>query len=49
MDEDDDSVFDRTVEWAIDNGVETATFHILTPYPGTALFQWWGASRCWPV
>src|SRR5207245_4070749 len=21
------------------NGVETATFHILTPYPGTALFQ----------
>ena len=39
MDEDDDSVFDRTVEWAIDNGVETATFHILTPYPGTALFQ----------
>src|SRR5437899_11076304 len=39
MDEDDDSVFDRTVEWAIANGVETATFHILTPYPGTALFQ----------
>jgi radical SAM superfamily enzyme YgiQ (UPF0313 family) len=39
MDEDDASVFDRTVEWAIDNGVETATFHILTPYPGTALFQ----------
>lgn len=39
MDEDDESVFDRTVEWAIDNGVETATFHILTPYPGTALFQ----------
>jgi radical SAM superfamily enzyme YgiQ (UPF0313 family) len=39
MDEDDESVFDRTVEWAIANGVETATFHILTPYPGTALFQ----------
>jgi radical SAM superfamily enzyme YgiQ (UPF0313 family) len=39
MDEDDESVFDRTVEWAIDNGMETATFHILTPYPGTALFQ----------
>jgi len=39
MDEDDDSVFDRTVEWAIENGVETATFHVLTPYPGTALFQ----------
>jgi len=37
MDEDDESVFDRTVEWAIGHGVETATFHILTPYPGTAL------------
>jgi radical SAM superfamily enzyme YgiQ (UPF0313 family) len=37
MDEDDESVFERTVEWAIRQGVETATFHILTPYPGTAL------------
>lgn len=39
MDEDDASVFDRTVAWAIREGIETATFHILTPYPGTALFQ----------
>lgn len=39
MDEDDDSVFDRTVEWAVSQGIETATFHILTPYPGTRLFQ----------
>jgi radical SAM superfamily enzyme YgiQ (UPF0313 family) len=37
MDGDDGSVFDRTVEWAIEHGIETATFHILTPYPGTAL------------
>jgi len=37
MDADDESVFDRTVEWAIEQGIETATFHILTPYPGTAL------------
>jgi radical SAM superfamily enzyme YgiQ (UPF0313 family) len=37
MDDDDESVFDRTVEWAIEQGIETATFHILTPYPGTAL------------
>jgi radical SAM superfamily enzyme YgiQ (UPF0313 family) len=37
MDDDDISVFDRTVEWAIRQGIETATFHILTPYPGTAL------------
>ena len=38
MDGDDEAVFDRTVEWAIDQGVETATFHVLTPYPGTALY-----------
>ena len=39
MDEDDPSVFERTVEWAVEQGIETATFHILTPYPGTALYQ----------
>jgi radical SAM superfamily enzyme YgiQ (UPF0313 family) len=38
LDEDDPSVFRRTVDWAVDNGLTTATFHILTPYPGTALF-----------
>jgi radical SAM superfamily enzyme YgiQ (UPF0313 family) len=39
MDDDDPSVFERTVEWAVTHGVETATFHILTPYPGTGLYQ----------
>lgn len=39
MDGDDESVFDRTVEWAIAQGIETATFHILTPYPGTQLYE----------
>jgi radical SAM superfamily enzyme YgiQ (UPF0313 family) len=39
MDADDASVFEQTVEWAVDQGIETATFHILTPYPGTALHQ----------
>ena len=39
MDGDDESVFERTVEWAIAQGIETATFHILTPYPGTALYR----------
>lgn len=39
LDEDDESVFERTVEWAIRHGIETATFHVLTPYPGTALHQ----------
>jgi radical SAM superfamily enzyme YgiQ (UPF0313 family) len=37
MDDDDATVFDQTVDWAIAQGIETATFHILTPYPGTAL------------
>jgi radical SAM superfamily enzyme YgiQ (UPF0313 family) len=39
MDGDDEGVFGRTVEWAIGQGIETATFHILTPYPGTALYS----------
>jgi radical SAM superfamily enzyme YgiQ (UPF0313 family) len=39
MDADDETVFERTVGWAIEQGIETATFHILTPYPGTALYQ----------
>lgn len=39
MDGDDATVFDRTVEWAVSNGIETATFHIMTPYPGTGLYQ----------
>src|SRR6188474_2172151 len=38
MDDDDEDVFERTVEWAIEHGLTTATFHIQTPYPGTALF-----------
>ncbi len=37
MDDDDESVFQRTVAWAIEHGITTATFHIQTPYPGTAL------------
>jgi len=37
MDGDDGSTFERTVEWAVAQGIETATFHILTPFPGTPL------------
>ena len=37
MDDDDDDVFKRTVDWAIDHGITTTTFHIQTPYPGTRL------------
>jgi radical SAM superfamily enzyme YgiQ (UPF0313 family) len=38
MDDDDEGVFRRTVDWAIAQGITTATFHIQTPYPGTKLF-----------
>jgi radical SAM superfamily enzyme YgiQ (UPF0313 family) len=37
MDDDGDDVFRRTVDWAIERGITTATFHIQTPYPGTGL------------
>jgi radical SAM superfamily enzyme YgiQ (UPF0313 family) len=37
MDDDGPDVFARTVDWAVENGVTTATFHIQTPYPGTRL------------
>jgi radical SAM superfamily enzyme YgiQ (UPF0313 family) len=37
LDDDQPDVFDRTVDWAISRSIETATFHIMTPYPGTAL------------
>ena len=37
MDDDGDDVFRRTVDWAIEHGITTATFHIMTPYPGTQL------------
>ena len=39
MDEDDPDVFERTVDWAVEQGIETSTFHILTPYPGTRLYE----------
>ena len=39
MDDDEGDVFRRTVDWAIERGITTATFHIQTPYPGTALYS----------
>jgi radical SAM superfamily enzyme YgiQ (UPF0313 family) len=39
LDDDDKDVFKRTVEWGIESGVTTSTYHILTPYPGTHLYQ----------
>jgi len=39
FDHDRPDVFHRTVEWIEANRLECATFHILTPYPGTPLFR----------
>jgi radical SAM superfamily enzyme YgiQ (UPF0313 family) len=38
MDEDGPDVFKRTVDWTVEHGITTATFHIQTPYPGTKLY-----------
>ncbi len=39
MDDDNEDVFSRTVDWAVKNSITTCTFHIMTPYPGTGLFK----------
>jgi Fe-S oxidoreductase len=39
LDDDKDNVFHETTGWAIESGITTATFHILTPYPGTELYS----------
>lgn len=39
FDHDRPDVFERTVQWIEANRLECATFHILTPYPGTPFFR----------
>ena len=39
MDHDDESVFERTLEFLEKTKIEYATFHILTPVPGTPLYR----------
>jgi radical SAM superfamily enzyme YgiQ (UPF0313 family) len=39
FDHDRPDVFARTAQWIEDCRLECATFHILTPYPGTPLFR----------
>lgn len=39
LDEDDNDVFKRTVDWGVKNSITTSTYHVLTPYPGTRLFK----------
>ena len=39
LDDDGPDVFKRTVDWGVQNALTTSTYHILTPYPGTKLYQ----------
>lgn len=39
FDHDDESVFEQTIDWVEQHRLECATFHLLTPYPGTPLFR----------
>jgi len=39
FDHDGPGVFERTTKWLIEQKLETMTAHILTPYPGTALYR----------
>jgi radical SAM superfamily enzyme YgiQ (UPF0313 family) len=39
FDHDDADTFDRTIVFGIEARLETATFTVLTPYPGTALYK----------
>jgi radical SAM superfamily enzyme YgiQ (UPF0313 family) len=45
LDGDDGDVFKRTVDFAVNHGITTATFHILTPYPGTQLYAQMAAQQ----
>lgn len=39
FDDDTKDVFQNTLNWLIKNKIETMTAHILTPYPGTVLYN----------
>lgn len=39
LDSDKPEIFRATLEWIIAHKIETVTSHILTPYPGTALYD----------
>ena len=41
FDSDDRNVFPDTLKWLEYNKVETMTGHILTPYPGTVMYERW--------
>ena len=39
LDGDTTETFKSTLDWIVKNRIETVTSHILTPYPGTALYD----------
>ena len=39
LDGDTKETFQSTLDWIVKNKIETVTSHILTPYPGTALYR----------
>lgn len=39
LDGDDNGTFKRTLDWLVKMKIETLTSHILTPYPGTKLYE----------
>lgn len=39
LDGDTPETFRATLDWIVQNRIETVTSHILTPYPGTALYE----------
>ena len=39
LDGDTPDTFKRTLDWLVEHRIETLTSHILTPYPGTALYK----------
>jgi len=39
FDNDEPAVFEETLNWLVRNKIETMTAHILTPYPGTKIYQ----------
>jgi hypothetical protein len=48
LDHDMPDAFDRTVDWAGDQGITKPTFYIATPYPGAAYYaQLDSLNRMW--
>lgn len=44
LDGDTPEVFQNTLDWIVRHKIETVTSHILTPYPGTVLYEAMGAA-----